>query len=157
MEIHKRVTSRWKSAFKHGHKSGSRESGIHRSWRAAKSRCFNPNDKAFKYYGGRGIIMCSNWADSFVNFLQDMASGWAPGLTLDRVDNKKGYEPGNCRWVSWKDQQNNRRNNRLLTHLGVTHTLTQWAEQLGIPERLLSSRLNGLKWSVEKALTEPKR
>lgn len=79
-------------------------------WYSMKHRCTNPRSQHFAYYGGRGIKVCARWlADKgFANFLSDM--GYAPeGLTLDRIDNSRGYSPDNCRWVGWKVQALNRR------------------------------------------------
>jgi len=77
-------------------------------WSAAKGRCYNPKDKRYAYYGERGITMCTRWRDSFEAFYADM--GPRPdGLTLDRINNDGPYAPWNCRWATWKIQNNNKR------------------------------------------------
>lgn len=75
-----------------------------------KTRCLNPKHIGYAYYGGRGISICDRWLgeDGFENFLADMGERPA-GTTLDRIDNDGDYEPGNCRWVTPKEQQANAR------------------------------------------------
>lgn len=77
------------------------------SWFHARARCNNPRIREWKNYGGRGIRMCDRWL-KFENFLADMGLR-PPGTTLDRIDNDRGYEPGNCRWATWDVQAVNRR------------------------------------------------
>lgn len=74
-----------------------------------KARCLNPQDQNYHRYGARGITVCQRWVDSFENFLADMGEKPDPNLTLDRIDNDKGYEPSNCRWADMTTQSNNRR------------------------------------------------
>jgi hypothetical protein len=76
-------------------------------------RCRNPKNPRYKYYGARGITVCERW-NNYKNFLADM--GRCPvGLTLDRIDNEKGYTPTNCRWTTWKEQNNNNRRSKKRT------------------------------------------
>ena len=91
---------------KHGEsKKHTRE---YRAWKEAKTRCFNEKRDIWKYYGGRGITMCDRWKNDFLSFLKDVGR-CPPGLTLDRKDNDKGYEPGNCRWATRREQRINQR------------------------------------------------
>lgn len=92
--------------FKHGH--NKRNSPIYRTWACMIERCRNPRAHNYHRYGGRGIAVCDRWHE-FINFLEDMAEGWAPGLTLDRRENSGHYEPGNCRWATPVEQAANRR------------------------------------------------
>lgn len=123
-------------------------------WCDMKQRCYNQNCAQYKNYGGRGIVVCERWVDSFDNFIVDM--GEKPeGMTIDRVDVNGNYEPSNCRWLSNKEQQSNRRNNVLITHNGQTMTQRQWAAHLGINELTLNYRIkNG--YPIDMALSTEK-
>lgn len=82
-------------------------------WVNMRQRCHNPRAPHFKKYGAKGTAVCDRWRYSFENFLADMGNRPSPLHTIDRIDNSKGYEPGNCRWATQKEQQNNRSNSRL--------------------------------------------
>ena len=118
-------------------------------WIGLKQRCSNPNHPAFKNYGGRGISFAPQWKD-FAVFLKDM--GEAPeGTSIERVNNNRGYEPGNCIWADRLTQGRNTRRCRMITHAGETKTLGEWADQYGINRQTLAQRLR-LGWPIEKAL-----
>ena len=120
---------------------GMARSPTYRIWGDMLTRCTNPKSSGFRKYGARGVTVCDRWRRSFAAFLEDM--GERPlGLTLDRIDNSKGYEPGNCRWATMQAQQNNRSNNHRMTHDGVTLTLAQWARRLRKSPTTLHNRLN---------------
>ena len=125
---------------------------LYRVYHAMKQRCYNKNSTAYKDYGGRGIIICNEWVNSF-----DVFRAWAihnsydDSLTIDRVDVNGNYEPSNCRWVDRKQQQNNRRNTIYITYNGKTQTITQWAEELNIKQNTIRTRYF-LGWSDEECL-----
>lgn len=113
------------------------------------TRCFNSNAKNYKYYGGRGITVCSEWLDAEEFGKWAIRSGWFDGATLDRIDNSKGYCPENCRWATRQEQAKNRRNARLITRNGETHSVTEWTKILGVNRSLLLNRLCS-GWSEEE-------
>lgn len=127
-------------------------SGTYGSWRAMLGRCLDPNNVAYRYYGARGITVCTEWVDNYDQFYADM--GERPtGLTLDRKDSNLGYSPANCRWATRKEQLNNQRRTIEITHEGTTLTLSQWAERLGVPYFTLWNRIALHKMEPAKALT----
>jgi len=130
--------------------SGTRQ---YRSWSSMKERCNNPNTKCFSRYGGRGIKVCNSW-NSFHNFWKDMEEGYVDTLKLDRIDNEKGYSKKNCRWVTHKENCNNKGNHRSITLGGVTKNITQWAEMLGEKPQTLIKRIKR-GWSIKDALLLP--
>lgn len=124
------------------------------AWNNMNRRCHSPLNAAFKDYGGRGITVCSRWRHSFLNFLSDMGPRPSQNHSIDRIDNDKGYGPGNCKWSTLIEQNNNRRACRFITHNGVTRTLTQWANQIGIDPTLLGQRLKRMTFAI--AIATPK-
>jgi hypothetical protein len=136
---------------KHGHAINRTLTSEYRSWSAMRTRCCNPSHKAYKDYAGRGITICPAWF-IFKNFLTDMGTKPIRGLTLERIDNNKGYYPENCRWATRKEQCFNRRNSRHLTAYGITKIMSQWARILQIPDWALSDQLK--KYSLEQILSK---
>lgn len=112
------------------------------------ARCYNPKDRSYSRYGGRGIKVCERWHDLLL-FVADL--GERPiGLTLGRVDNEGDYELGNVRWENPMQQANNRRSSKLATLQGATKTHAQWCRELGIKPSTLCRRLKR-GWTVEEA------
>lgn len=132
---------------------GGNGTRLYSVWEGMKKRCLNPSHDSYKDYGGRGITVCAEWANSFEAFRDwALANGYRDDLTLDRKENDGPYSPENCRWATLKQQNNNTRRNRMITFQGETRTLSQWAELTGIKFDKLRQRLNK-GWSVERALT----
>ena len=123
-----------------------------------RRRCLNPDYKYFYLYGERGISVCKEWLGKAgqKNFREwAVNNGYEKGLTIDRIDNNKGYSPDNCRWVTAKEQSYNRRSNKLITIHGKTQTVTEWAKETGIPIGTLQNRLK-YGWEEDRLL-EPKQ
>lgn len=117
------------------------------------ARCHDPRNPQFKDYGGRGIAVCQRWRDSPDAFIRDIGPRPA-GMTLDRIDNDRGYEPDNLRWASRAEQQRNRRNNILVVVGGREMVLTDAAAEAGLSFNAVRKRmLRG--WTIEDALSVP--
>ena len=127
---------------------------------AVISRCYDNNNPAYQYYGGRGIQVCEEWMNNKSAFYEwAYENGYdenAPTgkCTLDRIDVNGNYEPSNCRFVSMREQTRNTRRNIVLTYNGETKVLEDWAMAAGIHPATLSARLKR-GWSVEDAITTP--
>lgn len=127
---------------------------LYEIWCGMKKRCQNPNDKRFKNYGGRGIMICEEWKNDFQAFYDwAMANGYEDHLTIDRIDVNGNYEPSNCRWVNARVQQRNTTRNRFVTAFGKTKTIAEWSEDSGIDQGVIKDRLNKLHWTAEEAVS----
>jgi hypothetical protein len=126
------------------------------------SRCYDPKNDSYPYYGGRigkpPITVCDRWRESFVNYNTDILALLgpkpSPEHTIDRIDYNGNYEPSNVRWATQKEQANNKSNNVFLTYNEQIKTLTEWAKSLNMPVTTIHSRLDS-GWSVEEALSTP--
>jgi hypothetical protein len=127
---------------------------IYNSWKTMLHRCENKNDKRYHDYGGRGIKVCDEWHDVTKFYQWAVQNGYEEGLSIDRIDVNGNYEPSNCRWADRVMQQNNMRNNVLLTINGKTKTLMTWAREYGIRYDVLISRLRR-GWDEYEAVTFP--
>lgn len=137
----------------HGKFNHGKATKEYNCWQKLKQRCSNPNKPGSEHYLGRGITVCDRWKNSYELFLKDM--GRCPkGMSIERINNDLGYSPENCKWATWKEQNNNKRNNRRLTCGGITKTMAQWAEYFGINPAVIKYRLKH-GWPVEKAITVP--
>ena len=119
------------------------------AWRAMWARCTKPNHREWARYGGRGIVVCDRWSN-FNHFFADM--GECPvDLSLDRIDNAGNYEPRNCRWATARQQAENRRSTRDLTHDGRTQSIAAWARETGLTHTCIWYRLKR-GWTVADSL-----
>lgn len=124
----------------HGHWVGNKPSPEVMSWRSAINRCHNPAHRSYSRYGERGIAVCDEWRNDFAAFLKHM--GPRPvGSTLDRIDTGRGYEPGNCRWSTPKEQSNNMRNNRFVVVRGERLTIRVASDRYGLDYRKFRNAL----------------
>jgi hypothetical protein len=137
-----------KRATKHG-LAGSR---IYNTWSNMIQRCENPRHALWRNYGGRGIAVCLRW-HKLENFFADMGHHPA-GLQLDRIDNDGDYNPGNCRWATRLQQNNNQRTSRFLKVGTMRKTVAEWSRETGINRHTIAHRLV-LGWSDEKAVLTP--
>jgi hypothetical protein len=128
---------------------------LYKVYRSMKARCYNPNVKKYERWGGRGIIICDLWLNSFEVFYEwSLKNGYSKGLQIDRINNDGNYEPSNCRWVEHKINARNTRTNVFVQYNGETKTIAEWCEIVGISQkRFYSRRHRG--WSVEKTLSTP--
>lgn len=118
------------------------EKTIRDRYYAMLRRCYCTDDKSYRNYGERGIAVCELWQgeDGFENFYSwSINNGFSPKLLLDRTDNNKGYSPDNCRWITFLEQQNNKRNNVNIEINGETHSMADWSRILGINYKRLSN------------------
>lgn len=127
---------------------------MYRIFMGVKTRCDNPKSPNYKYYGARGIKCFWSY---YEEFLRDMGPTYINGLTIGRIDNDGHYCKENCRWETYLQQGRNKSTNRVIEYNGKSQTLSEWAQELNIPESTLTSRMDMLGWSVEKTLTKPVR
>lgn len=144
---------RGKSSIIHG-KTNTK---IYNVYKAICRRCYYSKDMSYKNYGARGIAVCNEWKDDFMAFYNwSVCNGYKEGLQIDRIDNNGNYEPSNCRWVTCKENCNNRRSNIYITYKGMTKTATEWADYLGVNRKAFNSRLRR-KWDIDRVFNQPYR
>nr|DAH72017.1 MAG TPA: PVL ORF-50-like family [Caudoviricetes sp.] len=135
---------------------GLTKTRLHRIWCNMRNRCSNTNMKAYKDYGGRGIKVCEEWSNNFMNFYNwAIANGYKENLTIDRINNNGNYEPSNCRFSTAEQQAHNKRNSIMLSYKKETKHISVWAKEYNITRATLWKRLFVLNWDIEKALTKP--
>lgn len=137
---------------------GFSKSRLYGVWRNMRNRCNNKNTDSYKYYGAKGVSICDEWND-FAKF-KDWAyeNGYDENAihgscTLDRIDVCGNYSPDNCRWVSMKEQANNRSSNVNIRYDGDSHTVAEWSDITGINASTIRARLNR-GWEESDALAE---
>ncbi len=142
-----------KKNYKHGEAARGRRGGGYACWSSMIQRCCNENSPSRKDYGGRGIKVCRRWRTSFENFIKDMGPRPSSRHSIERENVNGNYEPGNCRWATDKEQANNTRHNRRITHQGVTKTLKEWAIFRNVSSSTMHRRFKMM--SVADAIEKP--
>ena len=110
------------------------------SYRCMMSRCYRHKDASYKHYGGRGIAVCDEW-HNILNFeMWVKENPYFEGATLDRINCDGNYSPDNCRWATMREQDNNRRNTIYIEWDGETHSLSEWADIIGLNRSTFANR-----------------
>lgn len=129
---------------------------LYRMWRNIKTRCENSKCNHYHLYGGRGIHICDEWRNDFSAFEEwALNHGYQDNLSIDRIDVNGSYTPDNCRFVTMKEQENNKRANHYIYYNGERKTLAELSDEFGIPYDTLLARINSRNWPVERALSAP--
>ena len=138
--------------MKRTHGMSQAKSGLYRVWGNIVQRCTNPNNPAYHNYGGRGVTLCARWRE-FENFLVDLVEQ-PEGMTLDRIDNDRGYEPNNVRWVTKADNTRNTRRCVMVEINGESKPINVWCREFGVPYVTFKQRKrNG--WDLAEAVSKP--
>jgi hypothetical protein len=135
----------------------SKRTRLYVTWQGMIGRCHNPRSKPYQRYGGRGIVVCQEWRDSYVAFRDwALAHRYNDALSIDRIDNDGSYTPDNCQWANDITQANNKSNNRMVTAFGETKTIHEWARdpRCNVVYSALVTRLDR-GWDAERSITTP--
>jgi hypothetical protein len=125
-------------------------------WRNILERCHNPRHPYYSYYGARGIRVADEWRADFVTFADHIGLRPSPTHTLDRIDNARGYAPGNVRWATQAEQLRNTRRNIQILAFGETRCAADWVSWKHVPAKTIVWRIRH-GWAPERAITEPPR
>lgn len=127
---------------------------LYNCWRNMMCRCYDPKNKRWAKYGGRGITVCAAWHD-IANFIADMEPSYKQGLELDRIDVDGSYSPKNCRWATHDEQARNKRNLIYITIGSETKTAAEWARERGLCYGTVWERIKVLGWGPVEAVSTP--
>lgn len=135
-----------------GKKHSLSKTRLYRTWNAIKRRCNEKRYRAYMQYGGRGIKICDEWLQDFMNFYNwAMANGYREDLTIDRINVNGNYEPNNCRWITIQEQANNRRTNIQIQYKGQKKTLKEWCKILNLKYPTILYRIRKAHYTIEQA------
>jgi hypothetical protein len=132
---------------------GKSYSQIHNAWCAIKTRCNNTKNPNYQRYGGRGIKVCKEWAESFEKFAADVGEPPSRKHSIERIDNQGNYEPGNCRWATKTEQARNRRTSHFIVINGEKHCLSEWLEIKGLNKSTFEGRIRR-GWTEQDAISK---
>lgn len=142
-------------------KHGDASKRLYAIYIGMKKRCYVSNDDAYKYYGGRGIKICDEWLENYLNFKSwALDNGYTEELTIDRINVNGNYEPSNCRWATIEEQANNKTDSVYIDYNGKSQTLRQWCDEFNLDYRLMVERFYQPCWkdkSIEEKFFTPKR
>ena len=137
-------------------KENGKKSKISCIWTAMKQRCYNPKNKNYNNYGGRGIKVCDRWKDSIENFVNDMGNRPSDEYSLERLEVNGNYCPENCIWILKENQAKNTRRTHKITYNGKTKCLNDWCKELNLKYSRIRHMIKDLKLTFEEAITVPK-
>ena len=144
-----------KARATHGGCSGGK-TPEYMAWARIKTRCWNDKSIGWENYGGRGISMCEEWRNSFPAFLAHVGKRPTRLHSVERIDNNRGYEPGNVKWATREEQNRNRRNSKRIAAFGETLSPAEWSSRFGIPPHVIRRRLSS-GWGHEDAVWSPRK
>jgi len=124
---------------------------LYHTWDRMIKRCYKEGSQDYKNYGERGISVCERWKD-INSFIEDMYPTYSKELSIDRIDNDGNYEPSNCRWATAKIQTRNRRSTRYFPYNGGQISMVEYCEINNLSYDVINKRVNGLNWSIERAM-----
>ena len=135
-------------------KGMTRHHPLYTKWLNMRDRCRNPKNPKYPRYGGRGITVCKRW-ESFKKFYEDMNPSYQVEMTIDRIDNNKGYSPNNCEWTTRQKNNTNTARAIFVTYKGEKRLLKTWCDELSLQYDIMRHRINH-GWAIEEAFSTPK-
>lgn len=150
----------FKNLYKEGQMQNKDYQRIRKILNLMRARCYNIKNNRYKNYGARGIKICDEWSgkEGIKNFYKwAMENGYKNNLSIDRIDNNGNYEPNNCRWISNREQANNRTTNNFITYKNETHTIAEWSRILNMNYSKLQTKLARHNWVIEECFFTDKR
>lgn len=139
----------------HGDSKRGEYHRLYRIWANMKNRCSSPTCCSYDRYGGRGIKVCDEWSQYTAFKEWAITHGYADNLTIDRINNNGNYEPNNCRWATYSEQNINQRPRAIFEYNGKYYSIRKLAELTDVPRETIYHRIHCLHWGVEEAIHTP--